>query len=399
MQVKSEKNCSKTGHTYLQWLLAILVNTTLLTFGLQFGWISATTKVLQSNDSPTGPLTDTEISWVASTLSLSAAFGGPLYSVVADKLGRKIAVLAIIIPQTICWVIKILATNVATLIVGRAFAGLAAGGCFNVIPIYIKEISQDDNIGLLGSLFIMFQNIGIFLIYAIGPYLDYRTVILIALPVPVVTMAVMLKAPETPAFLVKVKRYEEAIATIALLRRLDINDKPVQNEFQCLRNEDVYFKSIPNVSLKTIWMHKPWRRGALLMTVMLNITAFNGCTSIITYASSIMVSSGVTLNPELQTLSFPVIMVLAAFVSMACIERFGRKTLSSIGLIGVAICLISLAIIIHLQCHGIFPPGWLTVACIILALAFYAAGICPVPYIMMSEMFNFQIRAKIIAMI
>lgn len=45
---------------------------------------------------------------------------------------------------------------------------------------------------------------------------------------------------------------QEAITTIALLRGLDVNDKEVQNEFQYLRNDDVYFKSIPDVSLKTI---------------------------------------------------------------------------------------------------------------------------------------------------
>lgn len=83
--------------------------------------------------------------------------------------------------------------------------------------------------------------------------------------------------------------------------------------------------SCHKISILLLGTHKPWRRSAILMAIMLNITAFNGCTSIITYASSIMLSSGITMNPELQTLSFPVIMILAAFVSMACVERFGRK--------------------------------------------------------------------------
>lgn len=59
------------------------------------------TKVLQSDESPTGPLTDSEISWVASAMALSASFAVPLYTVITDKLGRKIGVLAIIIPQTV----------------------------------------------------------------------------------------------------------------------------------------------------------------------------------------------------------------------------------------------------------------------------------------------------------
>lgn len=83
------------------YFFQISVNTTLLTYGLQIGWVSAMTKVLQSNVSPTGPLTDGEISWVASAMSLSAAFAVPLYTPIIDRLGRKVGVLAIIIPQTV----------------------------------------------------------------------------------------------------------------------------------------------------------------------------------------------------------------------------------------------------------------------------------------------------------
>lgn len=69
---------------------------------------------------------------------------------------------------------------------------------------YVKEISQDNIRGLLGSLMILMQNIGILTMYAMGSYLKYHTVLWIVLGIPVLTMVLMLKAPESPAYLVKV---------------------------------------------------------------------------------------------------------------------------------------------------------------------------------------------------
>lgn len=69
---------------------------------------------------------------------------------------------------------------------------------------YVKEISQDNIRGLLGSLMILMQNIGILTMYAMGSYLQYHTVLWIVLGIPVLTMVLMLKAPESPAYLVKV---------------------------------------------------------------------------------------------------------------------------------------------------------------------------------------------------
>lgn len=59
-------------------------------------------KVLQSADSPTGTaLTDSEVSWIASTMSIAATFGVSMYAYIADKYGRKIGVIAMVIPQAV----------------------------------------------------------------------------------------------------------------------------------------------------------------------------------------------------------------------------------------------------------------------------------------------------------
>jgi MFS family permease len=74
----------------------------MLNYGMQGGWISPMTKVLKSDLSPSGvPLSDDEISWIGSTMSIAAVFGVPLYTYIADKFGRKTGIIAMAVPQAV----------------------------------------------------------------------------------------------------------------------------------------------------------------------------------------------------------------------------------------------------------------------------------------------------------
>lgn len=84
---------------------------------------------------------------------------------------------------------------------------------------YVKEISHDNIRGLLGSLLIFMQNIGFLTMYAMGSYLDYHTVVWIALSIPILTVVLMLKAPESPAYLVKIGKTK--VSSMSLIIDLD----------------------------------------------------------------------------------------------------------------------------------------------------------------------------------
>lgn len=108
----------------------------------------------------------------------------------------------------VSWIIRLSYTSPAVLIVARVTAGLAAGGCYNIIPMYVKEISQQDLTGILGTFTILMHTMGIFLMYLIGAYLEYKTVIIIVTVIPIFTIIAMIKAPESPAFLVKQEKID-----------------------------------------------------------------------------------------------------------------------------------------------------------------------------------------------
>ena len=55
--------------------------------------------------------------------------------------------------------------------------------------------------------------------------------------------------------------------------------------------------------------------------------ALNGAYAILTYASAILISTGVKfeINPDTQTLVFPIIMIIGSVSLASIVERCGRK--------------------------------------------------------------------------
>jgi MFS transporter, SP family, solute carrier family 2 (facilitated glucose transporter), member 6 len=98
--------------------------------------------------------------------------------------------------------------NFTVILIARVFAGVPAGGCFILIPMYIKEISQDNIRGSLVALGMLFQNLGILAMYGMGSYLEYYTILWIAVCIPILTIIFMIMAPESPAFLMKTEQVE-----------------------------------------------------------------------------------------------------------------------------------------------------------------------------------------------
>ncbi|KAI8432939.1 hypothetical protein MSG28_013837 [Choristoneura fumiferana] len=267
----------KKGHTYIQWIVAIIANSPVLTYGLQAGWISPTTKTLQSQSSPLGaPLSDYTMGVVASLMPISALLSVPVFTYVAERYGRKKAILLISVPHFISWLLKLISPSSITLIIARICCGIAAGGCFNAIPMYTKEISQDDIRGLLGSLLIFFHNLGIFLMYVIGAYLDYYTVLYVVVGLPVLSFLLMLKCPESPGFLVKIGKYDEGVKLISSLRGLEADDKCIQNEVDAMRKEDEYYKTLPSFSLIVILRDRAWRKAFVLVVLLVGVQTFSG---------------------------------------------------------------------------------------------------------------------------
>jgi SP family myo-inositol transporter-like MFS transporter 13 len=155
---------------------------------------------------------------MTSATALFALIVSPLSGILADSLGRKRVVLLADAAFILGAVIQAVTSSVPGMIAGRSIVGLAVGAGSFVAPLYIAELSPAPFRGRLVTLNILFVTLGQVVAYIVGwAFVEWGNqntawrwmVGLGALPAGVQCL-VMLVMPETPRWLVKVNRGDEA---------------------------------------------------------------------------------------------------------------------------------------------------------------------------------------------
>lgn len=165
---------------------------------------------------------------------------------IADRLGRKRVVMLADIAFILGAIIQAVSSSVWIMVFGRAIVGLAVGAGSFVVPLYIAELAPAPFRGRLVTLNILFITIGQVVAYIIGwafvewgdEHTGWRWIVGLGAVPAVVQIVVMLTMPETPRWLVKVGRQEEAKrvldkvfgAGLGIQRMVDGILKGIENE-------------------------------------------------------------------------------------------------------------------------------------------------------------------------
>jgi len=140
-------------------------------------------------------INEEQASWVGSSLNLGAAAICIPIGILLNLIGRKWSMLGLVVPFTIGWGLLIWAQNLAMLIIGRVFIGIAGGAFCVAAPLFIGEIAQKEIRGTLGSYFQLMITIGILFVYAVGAGVGVFWLSLICGIVPLVFGAVFFFMP------------------------------------------------------------------------------------------------------------------------------------------------------------------------------------------------------------
>ncbi|KAI5638385.1 sugar transporter domain-containing protein [Phthorimaea operculella] len=234
-------------------LATILTVMPIFSYGTGVGWLSPMGPVLVSQ---VGVEPET-ISWMASVVFLVATPAVFFFGYIVDTYGRKKALMFTSFCLAICWSLKLYSTRPWVLILARGVLGFGTAGSYVVTPLYMKEISEDSMRGTLGSLVILSQNLGNLLVYILGEYLSYYGTLWVCLVVPLLHLLFFTTMPETPSFLLKSGKYEEARDALAWLRCRQSSDTVIDGELQTLLTELEQSKSSKfSTAFKTIGERK-----------------------------------------------------------------------------------------------------------------------------------------------
>ena len=361
------------------------------------------------------------LGWVVSSALLGTIFGCVIAGTITDRIGRKKALILASVCLTISafgsmlppqflgdldkavWITSDIDFAFNFLIIVRVIGGIGVGITSVVAPIYISELSLPQNRGKMVSLYQLSITLGILLAFLIDwivliqagneagiissepsgiwnwLFVDelWRGMFGTEIPIALSFLILLFFVPETPRWLVTKGRHEEAMEIM-----VKINGKEYA-EIQMAEIEEMTKAETGGIKE----LLQPFLRIPLLIGVLLPMFAhLSGIAAIMYYAPNIINESIQSVESAfLGAVLVGIVNSAFTFVAILYIEKFGRRKLLLIGVIGAFISLSGVGILFALGSQYVIIP-------LLLYVASFAFSFGPIVWVIISEIFPTRIR-------
>jgi len=356
---------------------------------------------------------------IASTLQAGCFLGCFIASWYADKYGRKLALqVAGLVTIVGCVMQAVALGHLSVMYIGRLVAGLGVGGASMVVPLYISENSPRAIRGGLTGLYQLFIATGICLAFWVnygslmhlsgGAQVYIVPLIMQALPA-VLLCGCMALNKESPRFLAKQDRWEEANSVLARVRNLPVSHEYVQSEIrdiaEQLEHERMLIAGATTKDLLKEMFTIPGNRKRALISIFLMVCQqMTGTNAINYYAPQIFQALGLEGNDVklFATGIYGIVKMVGClcFLIFAADSLGRRRSLlwTSIAQ-GLAMFYIGLYMRIDPPVKGQSVPGagYFALVCVFLYALFFQFGWGPVCWIYVAEIPAARLRSLNVA--
>jgi len=325
----------------------------------------------------------------ASSLLLGCLLGAAAASMIGDRYGRRKSLVAAALLFAFSSIGAALASTVTIFAVARLIGGLAIGLASVLTPVYIAEISPSKNRGTLVSLNQLAIVIGILSAYLVNWQVarfgesSWRWMLAVAALPSIAFLFGLVLIPESPRWLISIGDHNQGERVLARMFGEEMAKEQVEAVEQAVAGEEGSWREVlsPN-------MRKRLAIG-MLLALFSQITGINT----VLYYGSIIVSEHFPGQSTSMVLIANVIIgtvnVLFTIVAMIFLDRWGRRAILMIASGGMAVALTFLVIGFNV---GVSPL--LMLASILLYVAFFALGMGPGPWLIISEIFPTKVRGR-----
>nr|CAI5834679.1 unnamed protein product [Callosobruchus analis] len=359
---------------------------------MQFAWTSPFI-VKITKDKVNYDITEDEASYFATISPLSLMISCLIFSYLIHVIGPKKAYLLAAIPSIFGWALLVIAKEAYVFYIARVLVGMSAGIMFAAFPQYIGEISEPKIRGTYGNGQNVANFLGQFVINLIGSYLDVKQTSYICVIVPMSFLILFPFMPESPYFLLRKGKHEEAKATLKWLRRkTDIEDDfaKLKADVERQTSEKGTWKELVTVEAN---------RKALLAGAFLRVSQqFCGLQAFTVYTKYIFEKSGSNLSPDMSTLVYSGMVLILNSATSFMTEYIGRRRSYAFSLGACAIVLWMLAtyfVIDEFQPQiDLNSLQWIPLAGLVSFTIFSSFGVTMIPTLMLSELFSASVKSK-----
>jgi SP family galactose:H+ symporter-like MFS transporter len=374
--LSKERNGSSARITFFVCFLAALAG---LLFGLDIGVIAGALPFI-SNEFQ---ITNHQQEWVVSSMMFGAAVGAVGSGWLNFRIGRKYSLMIGAVLFVIGSLASALASNVDVLIVARVLLGLAVGIASYTAPIYLSEIAPEKIRGSMISMYQLMITIGI-----LGAYLSdtgfsytgaWRWMLgVITIPALLLLIGVFF-LPDSPRWLAARGSNEKARRVLEKLRDTSEQAKreldEIRESLKIKQSGWALFKSNSN-----------FRRTVYLGILLQVMQQFTGMNVIMYYAPKIFGLAGfASTNQQMWgTVIVGLVNVLATFIAIGLVDRWGRKPTLKLGFLVMAIGMGVLGTMLHIGVETM-AAKYFAIAMLLIFIVGFAMSAGPLIWVLCSE--------------
>ncbi|ULU26443.1 sugar porter family MFS transporter [Dyella terrae] len=349
-----------------------------LMFGLDVGVISGATQFIQAEYN----VSDHIIEWIVSSMMFGAAVGAVGAGWLSAHLGRKRSLVLGAALFVIGSLLSGGAWSPETLIAARVVLGLAIGIASFTAPLYLAEVAPEHIRGAMISTYQLMITIGIFVAFLSDTAFSYNgawrwMLGVIAIP-GVLFLFGVLFLPDSPRWLLMRGRRQEALD---VLQRLRGDSEVVARETADIEEQ----LKTPQRGWHLFQENRNFRRSVWLGVLLQVMQQFTGMNVVMYYAPRIFKLMGYDTSAQMWfTALVGLTNVLATFIAIALIDRWGRKPILYTGF---TVMTVGLGVVGAMMHNGIHDHGAqiFTVAMLLIFIVGFAMSAGPLIWALCSE--------------
>ncbi|KAF1823194.1 MFS transporter [Dissoconium aciculare CBS 342.82] len=346
-------------------------------------------------------ITPSEDSLIVSILSAGTFFGALLAAPTADILGRKYGLMAsAAIVFNLGVILQVASTTQPLFIAGRFFAGLGVGLISAIVPLYQSETAPKWIRGTIVGAYQWAITIGLFLAaivnYGTGQRNDsgsYRIPVAIQFAWSLIIVVGLIFLPETPRYLIKRNRPEQAAKALSVLRRIPADDPGIKHELseiQANHNYELTLGKATYLDCLKGTIGKRLLTGCLLQ----GLQQLTGVNFIFYYGTQYFQNAGFAQGGFTIQVITNTVNVVSTIPGLYLVEKLGRRNLLLLGAVGMAVCQFIVAITGTVAASTNLDAQRAAIAFVCFYIYFFASSWGPVAWVVTGELFPLKVRAK-----
>ncbi|TKX18396.1 sugar transporter-like protein 44 [Elsinoe australis] len=351
---------------------------------------------------------------IVSTLQCGCFVGALAASWMADKWGRRIALLMAATIVIIGCVFQAAASGILpVMFIGRFIAGLGVGAASVITPLYVSENAPRAIRGGLTGIYQLFIATGTMLAFwtNYGAILHLKGTSMYIFPLisqafPAITLFVcMFLCQESPRWLAKADRWEDAERVLTNLRQLPADHDYIRHELGEIREQLEHERRlIGGASFmdlqREMWLIPGNRKRALISVGLMICQQMTGTNAINYYAPQIFQNLGLNSSESglFATGIYGVVkMVTCASFLLFAADSLGRRRSLLWTSIAQGATMFYVGIYVRISPpvvgQAVPPAGYFALVCIFLFAAFFQFGWGPCCWIYVSEIPTARLRS------